>query len=209
MPMRPTLDELAVKYDADKAISKLNGDLTGHGYTPVYDRFFTPLRDAPIKLIEIGVAGGPSIQMWLDYFEQGKIYGLDITANTNPWNTPGASTHPRYSFQAGNQSDPTMWQCYFANSGKDFDIVIDDGSHMSGDIITAFASLWPALKPGGLYCVEDLAVGSTPGTVFLTPGYPSHMDWLKGLIEKMNLGENDIEEIHLSRELALIQKKKS
>jgi len=205
--MRPTLDELAIKYDADKAISKLNGDLTGHGYAPIYDRFFTPFRDAPIKIIEIGVAGGPSIQMWLEYFPNAQVFGLDIVKDTNPWNTPEAKTHSRYTFMQGNQSDKTMWECYFANAGKDFDVAIDDGSHMSGDIITAFESLWPAVKPGGLYCVEDLAVGCTPGSVFFTPNFPKHSEWIAGLTDKMHLGQSDIEEIYIWKELAIIHKR--
>ncbi|HEX9145215.1 MAG TPA: class I SAM-dependent methyltransferase [Candidatus Binatia bacterium] len=205
--MKPTLDELAVKYDADKAISKLNGDKTGHGYTIVYEEFFESLRDLPVKLLEIGVGGGPSIQMWLEYFEHGEIYGLDIASGTNPWNTPGGEGNLRYTFMQGNQSDKTMWECYFANSGRDFDVIIDDGSHMSGDIITAFGCAWPAVKKGGLYCVEDLAVGATPGSVFLTAGFPAHSRWIAELFDQMNLGQSDIAEMHLSRELAIIRKK--
>ena len=37
-----------------------------------------------------------------------------------------------------------------------FDIIIDDGSHHSDDIIQAFRSLFDKLRPGGVYSVEDL-----------------------------------------------------
>lgn len=200
-----TLEEIACRYDCDKAVGKKDG--TGHGYTVQYEKFFEPMRYSPIKILEIGVASGPSIQMWLDYFTNAHVYGLDIVSNTNEWNTPGKETNERYTFMQGNQSDPTMWQCYFVTSGKDFDIIIDDGSHKNCDIIPAFSSLWPALKSGGLYCVEDLAVGINAGTYFVTDGFPRHSDWLASLSDTMHQGKGDIESVHLSRELAIILKR--
>jgi hypothetical protein len=41
-------------------------------------------------------------------------------------------------------------------SGGNFDVVIDDGSHVPEHQLISFESLWPAVKPGGLYIVEDL-----------------------------------------------------
>lgn len=203
-----TLDEIAIACGADKASKH---PVKGHDYAVHYEQNFGFLRQNQIKLLEVGVGGGESIRTWLEYFEQAHIYGCDIVANTNPFNThyPAGTKNPnpRYDFLQGDQASVTHWACYLAFSGRDFDIIIDDGGHFSGQIITTFNCLWPALSPGGFYCIEDLAAGSTPGTVFLTPGFPSHMDWLKGLIEKMNLGESDIAEIHLYKELAIIQKK--
>ena len=42
-----------------------------------------------------------------------------------------------------------------AGSGP-FDIVIDDGSHVPEHQIATFKTLWPALRGGGLYAVEDI-----------------------------------------------------
>ena len=39
---------------------------------------------------------------------------------------------------------------------KSFDIIIDDGSHVSKHIITSFSFLFDYLTVGGLYAVEDL-----------------------------------------------------
>jgi hypothetical protein len=41
-------------------------------------------------------------------------------------------------------------------------VVIDDGSHIGGDICTSFDALWPHLQPGGWYVVEDLATSYVP-----------------------------------------------
>jgi SAM-dependent methyltransferase len=36
-----------------------------------------------------------------------------------------------------------------------FDIIIDDGSHRSDDILNSFNIYFPLLKPGGIFIVED------------------------------------------------------
>ena len=38
----------------------------------------------------------------------------------------------------------------------EYDIIIDDGSHRSSDIIAAFVKLFPLLKAGGTFIIEDL-----------------------------------------------------
>ena len=37
-----------------------------------------------------------------------------------------------------------------------FDIIIDDGSHRNDDMVISFETLFPVLKCGGMYVVEDL-----------------------------------------------------
>eukprot|EP00966_Prymnesium_polylepis_P212279 4917263-Prymnesium_polylepis.1 len=44
-------------------------------------------------------------------------------------------------------------------SGGAFDAIIDDGSHVNSDIMGTFTVLWPHLRPGGLYFLEDLQLG--------------------------------------------------
>ena len=40
----------------------------------------------------------------------------------------------------------------------DFDVIIDDGGHTNCQIWTSFQKLWPTVKPGGLYFIEDMQV---------------------------------------------------
>jgi len=43
-----------------------------------YDKFFREFRREPINVIEIGVANGASLNVWLQYFERARIVGIDI-----------------------------------------------------------------------------------------------------------------------------------
>jgi hypothetical protein len=45
----------------------------------VYDRWFASYHDAPVRLLEVGVQNGGSLQIWADFFSNTKkIMGCDI-----------------------------------------------------------------------------------------------------------------------------------
>jgi demethylmacrocin O-methyltransferase len=201
-----TLDEIAIHFGTDKATVHKTGS---HGYTPHYDKAFESFREKPAKFLEIGVGGGESIQTWLEYFTHPRsyIYGVDTNHSTNPWNTPKATTHERYTFCQGDQSHDVFWKCFIADYGSDWDIVMDDGGHFSNQIITSFNELWPKVKSGGLYCIEDLGVAYGAGSIFVSAGFPNHIDWLRHKIDQMNSTNSDIDSITFARELAILRKK--
>ena len=125
-----------------------------HWYMDKYQHHFAHLQPCPINLLEIGIGGyeypdrgGDSLKIWEEYFTNGMIYGLDIYDKT------GLDTQ-RIKTIKGSQSD---WD--FLNSLKSelkfLNIVIDDGSHKSSDVIAAFENLFPWLPDGGIYVVED------------------------------------------------------
>jgi hypothetical protein len=48
-------------------------------YFPIYEKHFRPLTEKPIKLLEIGVLNGGSLEMWRKYFHpDSTIVGIDI-----------------------------------------------------------------------------------------------------------------------------------
>ena len=159
--MRPTLDELAIKHGSDKASQVALDWQWPMNYCHTYDQLFTPLRDKPITLLELGWGewdperkdhanpdnGGRSARMWRDYFAQADIHVVDIHHKNNPING--------VTFHQGSQDDPKFLGQVHEAAG-DFDIIIDDASHVSSLTVASFRILWPMLKPGGYYCIEDL-----------------------------------------------------
>ena len=134
-----TLDELAIKYGTDKS-SKC------HNYTAVYENMFACMRDEPLKILEIGIATGASLRMWLEYFPNAEIHGIDITFE----NWLDMMDNDRLHMYTGNQTDKD----FLDSIGIDFDIVIDDGSHRVEDQIFTFKHLWPNTKM--VYVIEDV-----------------------------------------------------
>ncbi|MFI2372078.1 hypothetical protein [Streptomyces sp. NPDC018833] len=142
------LTDLAVRHGTDKW-SFL------HQYTQHYQRHFAPLRDRRVKICEIGVggygdaeAGGGSLSMWKEFFPRGLVYGVDIADKR-------VLDRPRITTIQADQSDPEALRSMAEKFGP-FDIVIDDGSHMSPHVISSFKTLFPYLTENGIYAIEDL-----------------------------------------------------
>lgn len=199
------LDTIMIRHGSDKATEHTRTYAKPHGYTVHMAKYFEPIRHSPIKFLEVGIGGGESVRAWLDYFENGQIYGIDFVRDTNIFNMPG-KPYSRYTFSHGDQTDKTMWACFIANHGGDWDVVLDDGGHFNDQTIITFEAMWPQVKKGGLYIIEDLGVASSPGSVFLRPSHPNHMDWIRDRMHEMNNGANDIAELHFTKELAIFRK---
>jgi SAM-dependent methyltransferase len=121
-------------------------------YLSVYDKWFSLYRDLPINLLEIGVQNGGSLEVWAKYFLNAKvIVGCDINLKCNQIVFQDSRIH----LVIGDINDFNT-QTQIANEVPSFDIIIDDGSHYSSDIISTFKSLYPLLAHGGLYIIEDL-----------------------------------------------------
>lgn len=204
-----TLDQIAIEQQTDKATVFTRTYAKPKGYTPHYAEAFDRIRHDPIKLLEIGVGGGESIRMWLEYFHNAKVFGVDNVQATNPWNTVVQKPDPRYTFVHGDQGDETFWKCFVADYGSDWGVIVDDGSHISKDVITTHKMLWPRVAAGGLYAIEDLGVAFGVGSVFLTPGWPGHMALIRDQIEALHRGTSDVDSIHFSKELAIFRKEKA
>lgn len=121
-------------------------------YLSVYEALFAPRRSESIRLLEIGVQNGGSLEIWSRYFPAAEtIVGCDIDPRC------GALTYddPRISLVIGDCASAETADKVFQIS-QTYDIIIDDGSHRSDDIVRAFALYFPHLAPGGLYIAEDL-----------------------------------------------------
>jgi len=175
---RPLLKLRALgNFDLD-ALAKLHGtdkSSWGHGYATLYQRHFGSRRRTVNTLLEIGVggisslhgyetpAGGQSLAMWSRYFPHAHIIGVDIHAKA-----VGGS---RISFEQGDQADPNFLQSLIDKYGQ-FDIVVDDGSHVGKHIIASMEALWDAVVPGGFYVIEDLDTAYSPDYGGGPPGTP-------------------------------------
>ncbi len=122
-------------------------------YFPVYESALANFRSRPIRMLEIGVARGGSLQMWRRYLHpESTIVGIDIDTSTRQFDDPGRQVHVRI----GSQADTRFLQTVIDEFGP-FDVILDDGSHMNSHIAQTFRYLFPhGLAPAGIYIVEDI-----------------------------------------------------
>lgn len=164
-------------------------------YLREYERLLAPARDRPIRILELGVHTGISMQIWREYFSQATVVGLD--SSPQPANFP---QDDRFHFIHGGQDDPVLLRRAIAVAGGRFDVVVDDASHLGAITARSFAFLFEhGLQPGGVYIIEDLCTAFTSGGDFDAapyappeiglPGmprvFPSHAHGMIGLVKQI------------------------
>jgi hypothetical protein len=124
-----------------------------YSYFELYDKIFSPFQNSDsVKILEIGVYKGNSINMWKEYFgEKATVVGIDI----NPECTEFEERNRSIFVRIGSQEDTEFLSSIISEFGK-FDIIIDDGSHVSSHMIRSFNFLFKnGLNDGGVYFAED------------------------------------------------------
>jgi len=125
-------------------------------YLPIYDRVFKPYRDKTVTVLEIGVYLGGSLQLWRQYFgPAATLFGIDIDPAC------ASRTEAPNQVRIGSQGDPAFLRSVAREIGA-LDIVLDDGSHVATHQRIAFHTLWPLLKVGGVYVIEDALTAYMP-----------------------------------------------
>lgn len=123
-----------------------------HGYTEEYDKYIPEIGN--YTLLEIGVWHGDSLRMWKDYNPDLNIHGVD----NDPAVINYIQSEENLTVHIGDGTSQQFLDDVFKKSGE-FDFIIDDGSHIDKDIISTFNCLYPNLKKGGYYFIEDLHAG--------------------------------------------------
>ena len=150
-------------------------------YLDTYEEKLSSLKKSPIKLFEIGVLNGGSLEIFSKYFENAElILGCDIDKNCQKLKY----TENNIKLIVGDVNSDEISNQIIKNG--DFDIIIDDGSHTSKDIVTSFCKYFKHLKYDGIYIVEDLHASYQKehgGGLF----YPiSSMNFFKKLVDIIN-----------------------
>lgn len=144
-----------------------------HDYLKHYWRHLRDLRETAEKVCEIGVESGSSVRMWEEFFPRATIYGFDRNPNCKELQTG------RIRVVIGDQGDRGFLERFARDAGGEFDVLIDDGSHVPDHQIQALEVLFPHVKSGGVYAIEDIGVH---------PGRSRAMtvDRLRGLLDNIN-----------------------
>ena len=89
--------------------------------------------------------------MWEEYFPNAQLHFIDNNPNLIQHSYKLSS---RSKLHIMNQNDKAKL-IELANQVGEFDIIIDDGSHYMDDQQCSFITLFPFVKSGGMYIIED------------------------------------------------------
>jgi cephalosporin hydroxylase len=116
-----------------------------------YRRLLAGLDREPASILEIGVKGGGSTACWKALFPGASVVGVDIKLRR--WLTRQPSEDGVVYLQ-GDQTDVARLEEIATRYGP-FDLVIDDGSHVTDHVAGTLRCLLPHVRPGGVYVIED------------------------------------------------------
>lgn len=153
------LSDILNRFGSDKS--------SHHGYDRYYDHLLGPLRNKNVKLVEIGVEKGKSLRTWQLYFgAKANIYGIgygnfqvskyEDCSDAKDTTVARANDGQICKIYKGDQSDVDFLDYFVNATGGDYDVLIDDGSHVPSHQLISFERLWPHIKPGGIYVIEDI-----------------------------------------------------
>jgi SAM-dependent methyltransferase len=172
-PFDYSLTTIFDKYTSDK-------NSFFHNYCRQYATLLQPLRNKPLRILELGVAGGESLKCWRDVFPNATcIVGVDISPDSFKFQNPEKNVY----VEIGDATNKEFIQ-HILEKYNNFDLIIDDASHTNRDVIQSFEVLFPLLNDNGLYIVEDtICYKSQP---HIKPGFPNHLDYFTSFVPFLN-----------------------
>ena len=142
-----SLEALGIKYNTDKVDS--SHTYKNMNYCNIYEKYFYKIKDKVTKFVEIGIKDAYSLKMWKEYFPNAIIYGIDIDPMCKQYE------EDRIKCLIGDQNDE-KFLLNIKDIIGDYDILLDDGSHITEHQIKSFDILYENCRKNGFYIIEDL-----------------------------------------------------
>ena len=127
-----------------------------------YERFLTQIDDElPRDILELGIWDGGSVAFWCELLEPTHHLAIDKGERGD------SELFGRHVAEHGlqdvvdcrwgvDQADHrTIWALLDEHGLDQLDLVIDDASHSYGPTLASFAGLFPRVRAGGYYIIED------------------------------------------------------
>ncbi|KAL7432655.1 hypothetical protein ACHAXM_003215 [Skeletonema potamos] len=161
------IEELMYKYKSDKSRDD-------HSYVKLYNMIFANIRHSVTNITEIGISHGQSIQAWYRYFPNSEIHGFDVTMKDTVKNNLD-KLKPRVHTHIVNILDQKVTISDMRFLPQSMDLIIDDGPHTVSSQEGFLQKLFPCLKPGGYYVIEDIGITGDGNGVSLFHDDPSRL----------------------------------
>ena len=159
--------------DLGQLFATHGSDKDRNGYTSLYNALLLPLKFWPMTLLEIGIGAmlpgnssmkgympdsyqpGASLRAWRDFFPKGEIHGMDVQQDC-------LISEPRIATHLCDSTDADSCRAWIdAHPDLAFDVIVDDGSHWDVHQLATLRNLFPLVRPGGFYVIEDVVPDSS------------------------------------------------
>jgi SAM-dependent methyltransferase len=134
---------------------------------------FLALREnfQPQNVLELGIWEGGSMIFWFECLQPQKHVAIDLSRRGDPQyfqqyvKSRGLEGRIK-SYWGINQADKQkLGEIVESEFHGQLDLVIDDASHLYGPTKSSFETLFPLVRPGGFYIIEDWAWAHWPEVI--------------------------------------------
>ena len=145
----------------------------------VYEPHLARYRNTPVRVLELGIFRGGSLELWRHYFgPEAQIVAVDIDMAAIESAPDDVTLH------LGSTDDASFMESVLADGP--FDICIDDASHRVEHQISAFEQIYPRMAERAVYICEDAFTSYWPnyGGGLGRPG--TFIEYAKGLVDDLH-----------------------
>ena len=141
--------------DLKKIFKKYGTSKHDHFYYNLYGFYFGHKKNSKLDVLEIGLGCGmdfgvgKSLLSWKEYFKNSQISIFEYDKKCADKFRDKAD-----NLYIGDQS--SFKELKQVEKSGPYDLIIDDGGHTRKQMIFSLVALFPILKKGGIYVVEDL-----------------------------------------------------
>ncbi len=165
-----------------------NKKIIAHGYAKIYEKYLKDNKDKISSIIELGSFYGNASAAFFFYFKNARIYSADI----NPDMYLYRSKRLKNFFT--DTSSRTSIEKNILSRNIEFDLIIEDASHMLKDQIISLFILFKNLKRGGLFIIEEIDFPEKREDMRADQEFPDLKTILNKIINKENFNSKYINE---------------
>ena len=162
--------------------------IIAHGYAKIYEKYLKERKDEYLNIIELGSFYGNASAAFYFYFKNSQIYSADI----NPDMYLYRSKRLKNFFT--DTSSRTSIEKNILSRNIEFDLIIEDASHMLKDQIISLFILFKNLKRGGFFIIEEIDFPEKREDMRADQEFPDLKTILNKIINKENFNSKYINE---------------
>ena len=124
--------------------------IIAHGYAKIYEKYLKENKEKNLNIIELGSFYGNASAAFYFYFKNSQIYSADI--NPDMYLYRSKRLHNFFT----DTSLRSSIEKNILKKNIQFDLIIEDASHMLKDQIISLFILFKNLKSGGFFIIEEI-----------------------------------------------------
>ena len=162
--------------------------IIAHGYAKIYEKYLKELKEKNLNIIELGSFYGNASAAFYFYFKNSHIYSADINPDMYLYRSKRL-----INFFTDTSSRSSI-ERNISKKNIQFDLIIEDASHMLKDQIISLFILFKNLKSGGFFIVEEIDFPEKREDMRVGQEFPDLKTILIKIINKENFSSKYINE---------------